>query len=164
MKKIIYLLLVAASLYAATISPFGIIKTKERFDSLDKTLRQYVTVKSQLEGAKMSVIESQNAFVEGREFEIAYNDVERLLKVLDNVLTVTVSSVNIADPKQYYIAGSNWEAGTECQAVIISLAVDDTVAALKVIDRMELPIYSVTITEPNIVNVTFLTGGDYSNE
>ena len=159
MKRIIYLVLLLGALYAAIMSPYGVLKTKSKIENLSESLRFYVTTKSQVEGSKMSLAEAENNFNSQRTFEIAYSDVSRLVKVLDNVMTVTVSAVNVADPAQYFVPGSAWREGDTPEAVIVALAVDDTVSALRIIDKMELPIYSVAVTEPNIINITFLTGG-----
>lgn len=160
MKRVVYFLLLVGALYAAVLSPYGVLKTKDRMSTLDTALRSYVTAKSQLEGARMSLQEAEAQFINDRSFEIAYSDITRLMQVLDNVSSVTVSAVNVADPEQNFMIGSTWTPGQDAKALVFSLAVDDTVAALRMVGKMQLPIYSVTVTEPNIVNVTFLTGGD----
>lgn len=159
MKRVIYMVMAVAVVAGVVLSPYSIIKTLSNTKELNTSLRQYVTAKAQLDSSKEFVMQAESDFNQSRTFEIGYYDVSRLVKVLNNVVTITVSSVNEADPRQNFAAGSAWSEGNESDAIAISLAVEDTASALRILEKMELPIYSIAITEPNIVTVTFLTGG-----
>lgn len=160
LKRTIYGVLLVLALYGVFMSRWNVFTTFDKRDSLLDATTRYTMAQSNLEVAKQDFVAAQNEFNSKRTFEIAYSDINRIVTVLNNVAGVTVSAVNVADPEQYFVTGSAWEEGMEAKAISISLVVDDTSSALVVIGRMELPIYSIVVSEPNIVNMIFLTGGD----
>lgn len=159
MKRVVFFILMLAALYTALLSPINIREMMGRKEQLQEALDTYSNSQRALDTAKSALRETQQRYINKRVFEVAYSDVSRLTEVLNSVINITVSAVNTADPAQNFIAGGTWTEGTESKAVILSLTVEDSVSALRVIDKMELPIYEITVSEPNIVNITFLTGG-----
>lgn len=163
MKRSIHCILALCMICLVCFTNYGVINTVEQRSDLRQAATDYKEAEARLDISKVALNSAEANFAKNREFEIVYTDVSNLVKVLNGVSAITVSAVNVADPAQHFSAGAAWneQMGSEVQSVTMALTVDDTVSALKLIERLELPIYSISVTEPNIVNVTFLTGGKY---
>ena len=158
-KKIFLLLIAAGIIYAVGFSPYSVPGLLENSNKLRSTLAAYDNNKRAMEDSERTLSEARNEFIAKRDFEVAYSDVERVVDVLSGAMNITVSSVNTADPEQHFAPGSIWDGQDQPEAVIVSMAVGDSVSALRIIDKLQLPIYEVTVSEPSMVNITFLTGG-----
>lgn len=158
-KKIILLLITAAMVYAVGFSPYSIPQFLQNSSNLRSVLATYDNNKREFEDSERTLAEARNEFVSKRNFEVAYSDIERVIDMLGGAMNITVSSVNTADPHQFFTPGSIWDGQEQPEAVIVSMAVGDSVSALRIIDKLQLPVYEVTISEPSMVNITFLTGG-----
>ncbi len=160
MIRVSHILICLVFLILVLVSPFSVFKTIKNSKKLTSSLQNYSTIKSQLENSKLDVSDAERRFSDQRDFEISYNDVTKLVQVLNNVASVTVTNVITVNPREYFTNTGEWSETDKAKAVTISLTVEDTVTVLKILDKMQLPLYSLVITEPNIVNVTFLTGGE----
>lgn len=158
-KKIILLLLAAACIYGVGFSPYSVPAFLDNSAQLRETLAAYDSAKRAKEDSDRALVDSQNAFVDKRNFDVAHTDVDKIIEVLSSAMSITVSSVNTADPLQHFAPGSIWDGSEQPDAVIVSMAVEDSTAALRIIDKLQLPIYEITVSEPSMVNITFLTGG-----
>lgn len=159
MKRVLFFLLLCGAIAACILTPYNVLNTLDSKQNFEAALREYESARSGATDSDTSLARSKTVFDSSRTFEIAYNDITRLVEVLRNTSTVTLTSVNVANPETYFTTGGPWSADNDAQAIIISVTTDDSAATLRIIDKMQLPLYEVTVTEPNIVDFIFLTGG-----
>lgn len=159
MKRAIALIFMLAAVALALLGPFNILNGINNLNSLKTAVYEYSDIRSGIAASQRNVYTAQSAFEEGRTFNVDYKNIDQIVEILDNITSISVSSINTVDAQQYFTPTGLYEEGTQPTAVKISMVVEDPVAALGVLDKMELPIYEVFISNPNLVDVTFLTGG-----
>lgn len=159
MKRLLFAIIALASIAFAIFGPFGVLHLMDNYFAVENARIQYENSKRSVDSARYGLRDSQAAFDESRTFEIDYSDIDRLKEVLDNVSTVTVSGITNMDAQQSFASQDAYTGDNTSSAVKISLVVEDTVSALNVLNKMELPIYNIYISEPGLIDITFLTGG-----
>lgn len=164
LKKLLILALTLAGVVLCAISPYAIPKTLTRYNDLKETLNLQKTAEESNKQALDSYTNAKSAFDSQHTFEVAYSDIYRLYELLNALAGVQVASMESVDPMNNYttIASIDPENYTEGSASAIKLSViaEDTVAGLRILDRIELPVHSVTVEEPGTISLIFLTGGD----
>lgn len=162
MKRVILGILAAVAVCAAALpqSPFNFQKTMDSYNRLKSAKASYSEQERNYNVAQQSLLASQSNFDSSRTFEVYYGDVTRLKQLFDGIASVSVTSITNCSAADYFSPTVTWspDDGIPPDAVKISLTAEDTITALNIINKMELPIYQLDITEPNLVDVTFLTG------
>lgn len=159
MKRAIALIFMLAAVALALLGPFNILNGINNLNSLKTAVYEYSDIRSSIAASQRNVYTAQSAFEEGRTFNVDYKNIDQIVEILDNITSISVSSINAVDAQQYFTPIGLYEEGVQPTAVKISMVAEDPVAALGVLDKMELPVYEVFISNPNLVDVTFLTGG-----
>lgn len=159
MKRIIAAVLLVVSLVLTFVGPYNIFDAFRNKQLIENVVQEYSSAKASIDGTRREVFSAQAGFEDGRTFNVDYKDVNQLVTVLDNIVSITVASVTAVDAQNYFTQIGEYDESMAPTAVTISLVVEDTVSALNVIDKMELPIYQIFVSSPNLIDVTFLTGG-----
>lgn len=166
-KKLVLLLMSLAALYGAIMSPFSLPNTLEIKASLETALASKENARTSMTSAKTAMVNAKNAFESQRTFDIHYSDLAKIKQLFDSVSGVSFSGLAEIDPDSNYALGVNLDPESYAdgsiaapKAVRLSIVAENTVAGLKIIDRLELPIVSILTTEPGRIEVIFLTGGD----
>lgn len=159
MKRVILFLIMCAAIAACFLTPFNVLNAIENKENFASALQEYEDARRSATDMNTSLAQAKTVFDSSRTFDVAYNDITRIVEVLRNTASITVSSVNTASPEKYFATGGAWSSDVEADAVIISITTDDSAAALRVIDKLQLPLYEIVVTEPNIIDIVFLTGG-----
>ena len=159
MKRLLFALIALGCMAFAIFGPFGALQMVENYFLVENAKNTYENSRRAVDSAKYSLSSAQTAFDKSRSFEISYSDIDRIKEVLDNVATVTVSGITNVDAQQAFATQDAYTPGSNASAVKMSLVVEDTVSALNVLDKMELPIYNIYVSEPGLIDVIFLTGG-----
>lgn len=160
MKRIIIALLAAVSLTVAfaPVSPYSLSKTMDNQQRLEQSKGSYAAANWDLNASKSALTLSQNKFIEGRSFEVHFGDITRLKQLFDGIAGISVGSVTGCSVKDSFSTTVEWSEDSQDTAVRISLTVEDILTALTIIDKMELPLYQIVATEPNMIEIVFLTG------
>lgn len=162
MKRAIIALLAVASLalVALPMSPYNILKTKENFDKLKEAQASYAEAKRSLALAEQSLLASQNTFTSGRTFEVHYGDITRLNQLLNGIAGLSVTSITGCDATNYFASTATWSPDdvSTPTGIKVSLTTEDVASTLRILNKMELPLYQISVTEPNLVDAIFLTG------
>ena len=95
-----------------------------------------------------------------RSFDVYYGDVDKLVQIMKDIGGIEVKVVAVVDPMNNYSEVKWYEAGDEHNAIRLDLVVSDVNTTLSILERMELPIYTVDVQFPNQMSVIFLTGGE----
>ena len=156
MRRVITGLIAIALVACFFFSKYNIANIKTRYAQLESALDSFQVTRGSIESTRDALVSAQNIFDRSRTSDIYYGDMDRLLTVLDNIATITVSSWEPYSAEDGFVPVPS--SGDKFTAARISLIVEDVDMALGVIDKLELPIYSINITEPNVVDVIFLTG------
>lgn len=105
------------------------------------------------------VASAQNTFADGREFDVYFGDTAGIYSVLKNIAGVEVKNMVQVDPLGNFVERGMIVDGSDPAAARFDLVVSDVGTALKLIQKLQLPLVDVSYTEPNALSVTFLTGG-----
>lgn len=159
MKRILISLIAIVAIAAACISPFNIFKAMDNYNRLEVAIRQFEQSKGTIDASRSALAAAQSSFDNGRTFEVSYGDIDSLCEVLDNISSVSVSAKTNVDAQENFAPLGEYDANINPSAVKLSLVAEDTVSALNIVNRMELPIYRIFVSEPGLVDVIFLTGG-----
>lgn len=159
MKRILLALLAVAGVVAVIASPFGVLQTKAKYEQFNSVVAGYTFAQDNFKNTQANIDTARDAFIARRTFEVDFGDVSRVVQLLNGVNTIQVSKVMCCDALNQFIQTAEWEERRTPSAVCISLSVENTVAALNVLSKMELPIYSISVVDTNAVDVIFLTGG-----
>lgn len=112
-----------------------------------------------IEGAK----QSEDNFISQRTFELAYSDIDQVLELLGSVSGIQISSVKQLDPETGFSEVGDYKTGSDASAVKVDLVVADIPTALKSLEKAELAINKISISEPNMISLELiLKGVDYS--
>lgn len=161
-KKLILLVLAIGAAYGALLSPYS-------YKANENVPQEIKQVQMELSDAEVNSVkareEMHNAkatFDNNHSFDVAYNDLSKLSKLLSITAGISVSGMSAYDPvSQMEIGPYDPESGAELPAAILmKLVVDDINGGLRVVNRLELPVISLTVNEPGNIDVIFLTGGD----
>lgn len=162
MRRPIVFGLVVISLFAALapVSPYSVLKTKESLDLARQAHQSYLEGKALHNQTKQELQSAKAAFDTSRVFEVYYGDIVRINQLFEGISTISVASVTSCNAAEYFAPIASWseDDGTKSSAIKFSLVSDDLVAALNIINKLELPIYKLEVAEPNLLDVTFLTG------
>lgn len=159
--KIIFPALLCVALTGALVlSPYGVGSAKKQLDIQAAQETKMETYKRNVETAESMLLDSVNSFVEGRTFDVAYNDVSKIHEVLSKIAGIQVKDMEKVDPYAGFIESGYIMQGDTPAAVQFNLLTTDPTTAISVFDKMELPIYSVSWDSPNIMTVVVLTGGE----
>lgn len=161
MKKIVFGTIAAtAFIFAlAPFSPASVTNAASTLNEVDAAVEKYNSDLKDIESLRSDAELAKNTFDSERTFEVHYSDISNVLRVLYNVSGITVSEVTVVDPEQGFAVVSPYIEGSYAEALKISMTATDTKTILEVLDRMEFPIYSLYIREPNYVDLIYLTGG-----
>lgn len=159
MKRILLAILAIAALVAVFISPYNINNTLANYRQVNSAVAGYTFAQDNLKNTQVGVNSARDAFSSQRTFEVHFSDVSRIVQLLNGVATIQVSEVMCCDALNQFVPTVMWEEGMSPSAVRITLSVEDTIVALNVLAKMELPVYSVSTLEPGTVTIIFLTGG-----
>lgn len=166
-KKIVLVLLALAAVYGAVMSPYSLTETLNKKATLEGALANKASVEQQANAASQGYIAAKNAFDSNRSFEIAYNDLAKIKTLIDAVSGVDFQSLSAANPDQNFIVGERLNIEDYVEggplppaAIVMSIYAADTASGLDVINRLELPVVKINVTEPGRIEVTFLTGGE----
>lgn len=164
MKKIILAVLIILAFGAAIFAPWGISSGMEQLNTVRYAADQYREVQGELNQKVAGLDAAKSSFDGQRTFEVHYSDVDTIITLLNNVMGISVSNVVSVDAQNNFstVGPYSSESVIVPSAIQVSLVTEDPVAALRAINRMNLPIYSVEVQEPTAVMVTFLTGGGLS--
>lgn len=162
MKRIVMLLLAVATVAAAMFSPFSVFQAKTNYDALESAMVTYNNAASTVGVADNQLQSTITEFTQNRNFEIFYGDVDSLVRVLNSVAGINVTATMGCDVTNAYTELGEYNSDVPASAVKLSLIAEDTVTALNVVNRMQLPIYRIDASEPNNISVIFLTGAGVS--
>lgn len=148
-----------ALVVALAISPFGLPNAVSgiRAAKAESTKIENYALNEQM--LSNMVVEAQNKFADSREFDVYFGDVSGIYSVLKNIAGIEIKGHYQVDPMNNFVEKGMVHEGSTPAAVRFDLLVSDVDTALKVIQKMELPLAQVSYSEPNTLSVTFLTGG-----
>ena len=155
MRRIVSGVLAAIFVALAVFSKYSLLNAKSQYDKLRNSLLSFNSIKTATESSKRTLSLAKRNFEDNRASDIYFGDIDRLVTVLNNVATISVTGWEPFSAEDGFVAVPS---STNFTAARISLVVDNIDLALNVIDKLELPIYSIVISEPNMIDVIFLTG------
>lgn len=159
-RLVIGLLAIVAAVYAV-VSPYSVPKTLERYSDFQDAVFNYEQATADYNSQVSSLQSAQSNFDSTRTFEVHYSDIDRITQVLKGVATVNVTDLTSCDPANMFNPVSTYIQGDTPAALRISVATEDPVGALRILDKMQLPMYDIHVVEPNLIEFTFLTGGAF---
>lgn len=166
MKRIMLCLLIILACAATLLpsSPTSISNAMDQLNQVEGAADSYRMVQGQVNSAVSGINSSRQEFDSNRSFDVYYGDIDQLLSLLNQVVGITVSGVYCVDAQKDFTPTVTYTEGDAHvpSAIRVTLIVDDTVNALRILDRMNLPLYSIDLQEPGTVSVIFLTGGGLS--
>lgn len=149
-----------ASIAAVTVSPIGVPAAIKALEAEEEFILKEDIANAKLQSATSSLIDSVEEFNNSRTFDLYYGDIDKLTEVLSTVAGISVKNVAIVDPMSNFQVVGYYSEGDNPSCVQFELIVESVENAMAVLERMELPVYSVYVEHPNILNVIFLSGGD----
>ena len=162
MKRIILLLMAVASICCAFLpmSPYNYGDVSNNLAELKVAQAEYNGARADLNRAQQELLQAQNSFDDGRTFEVYYGDIVRLKELFGGIAGLNVQTITNCDATKNFATSVPWSAEDPVAptAVKFSITAEDTVTALNIINRMELPITQLMVTEPNMIDFIFLTG------
>ena len=161
MKRISIGILALASVAFLFVSPYSLGKTKENYEAFKQTVADYNASVTDLSSRTGAIQSAQSSFDSQRSFEVYYGDVEKLRQVIDGVSSVAITDISVCDPSSQFSVTGSYTEGDSPAAIRVSVTTEDTSAALKIFEKMELPVYKIHIQEPGLIEITFLTGGAF---
>ncbi len=166
-KKIVLALLAVVAIYGAVLSPFSLTNTLEHKTQLEQTIKSRNEAKDGRDAARESYANAVAAFESQRSFDIHYTDLARMKQLIDTVTGISFSGLYEVDPNMNFALGAplnpeDYPAGSTTlpPAVCMSVIAEDTAAGLRILDKLELPVYSITTSEPGRIDIIFMTGGE----
>ena len=142
------------------VSPVGYPAVAAKVSQKEAETARVNTYQFNLNSAKNALLESVNTYNETRVFDVYYGDISKIYDVLTSVAGITVSGITKVDPAQGYVDAGAYTEGDTPLAVEFQLLTDDASSAIRIINKMELPIYEIDWQSPNSLSVIFLTGGE----
>lgn len=166
-KRIVLVLLFLVAAYGAVASPYSLVNTLDTKAQLETAISDQKAAKDTRDAAKSRYVSAKNAYESERTFDIHYTDLPRMKQLIDSVTGISFYSLSEVDPSANYLLGAPVDLerladGTAelPRAVSLSLVAEDTAAGLRIVDKLELPIVSMSVTEPGRIEIIFLTGGE----
>jgi len=104
-----------------------------------------------------SIVDNYN---NSRTFDIFYGDVGKISKLFGSLAGIKVENISWVDPLNNYVETGWYTEGDTGNAICFSLQVTDIGSTLNVLNKLELPIASLSIQYPGEIQVIFLTGGE----
>ena len=146
---------------ALAVSPYSIPAAMETLDAEERIAVQEAAAQQQLSSANASLVSAVSAYNESRTFDIYYGDITKVGELLNGTAGISVKSLNAVDPMNHFqVSGPVIQDDTQPACVQCELVVEDITTALAVLERMELPVYSIYMEYPNTLTVVFMSGGD----
>ena len=145
---------------AVAVSPVGVPGVTKVVSEIKSEERRLENAKSNLQVIETGLMNAVREFNEGRTFDIYYGDVDKIVQLLSKLSGIEVSAVTIVDPTNNFSDVRLYTSGDTHNAVRLDLFVTDIQVAVSVIEKLQLPVYSVTAEFPSKLSVTFLTGGE----
>lgn len=160
MKTVIAAGVMVGLFATAAVSPLGYPAFSAKLAEKELEEARLGTYQFNLASTQRALVESVNAYNEARTFDVYYGDVTRVYDVLANIAGISVSSITKVDPANGYVDAGVYTEGDTPLAVEVVMLTDDVASAVKVIEKMELPVYEIDWQSPNVLSVIFLTGGE----
>lgn len=111
--------------------------------------------KLEVEALSNSVEQAIRDYKENRTFNGGY-DIPELLNAVNGITVLSSYEVN---PSEYFSVVGEYTGGDDFEAVKILLKVEDVNSALKVINKIQLPIYSCNVNNTdNTIEFIYLGG------
>ena len=145
-----------AVLTLSTIGIPGVIDTKNERDMI---LDRQASAEYRLTNTQNNLIRVVEELNASRTFDVYYGDIENIAKVFDAFGGITIKSLSSADHKNNFVDVGPVIDASSVSAVHYTLEVKDVINTLGLLEQMELPVYSIVITNNNTIDVVFLTGG-----
>lgn len=140
------------------ISPIGVRGAME-IDAANKVIQaRQEEAATRLSRAEMSLVTTVSELNAARVSTVSYADLEAIQNTFIG-LGYKIEDVTDILPMDNFAVGSPHVAGDRVAAIRYTLAVDDIMSALNVLEQMELPMYSIVIDGESSLTITFLTGG-----
>lgn len=162
MKRVILLLMAVAALCGAFLpmSPYNFGSAQSMMTELKLSQADYVGAKADLNRAQQELAKAQSTYDSGRTFEVYYGDIIRLKELFSGIAGLNIQTITNCDATKNFATSVPWSAEDPVAptAVKFSITAEDPTSALNIINRMELPIVQLTVTEPNMIDFIFLTG------
>ena len=133
MKRVITGLIALACIFALFFSEYNVFNTRSQYAKVKDSMTSFGRIRETSDIARQTLESVQKNFDKERTSEIYYGNVERLITVLDNIASISVSGWEPCSAENNFIAVPN--AGEGYTAARISLVVDNVEVALNIIDR-----------------------------
>lgn len=150
----------AALLFVPSDFGFGIRAMGSVDEEISNFNVEYDSYSNALSAAENAVVSSVSAFNDQRTFDIYYGDLEGITQIFEGIAGISVQNIVEILPMEGFRDGVYYDGTSTPTAVRYELVADDLVSAMNVIVRMQLPVYSIVMSFPNTISVTFMTGGE----
>lgn len=141
-------------------SPIGAFKAKEKLDYQKRLNRLVEDADASIAEAESKALQAARNFDSVRSFDVHYSDLINLNRVFEGVPGLEVQNITKLSPSEGFKELGSWQGEENTSAVKYDIVTSDIGDALTVLERMELPVYSIEVVPPNRLYVTILTGGD----
>ena len=159
MKRAVLLFVAIVSVIFVFVSPFSVFYTLETLNTLSDERERSRSSSTQMTELKAELASSMQSFDSNRTFEVHYSDVASIVKVLQNLSAVSIIDIKVVDPSNNFAPVDVYTEGYTgtVGALQVSMTAEDIITILDILDKMELPIYSLYVQDTS-VTVVFLGG------